>query len=286
MVILEQSVLSQSLGEESPPSPGSSVLWSSITHRGMVRSENEDALCIEIGVQGSEPSRYLFAVADGLGGHQAGATASRLALKVIQEEFRQWPGGAKDRFVSKAMRYANQQVYSAANSTPELFKMQTTLTTVVLEQDSLTIGHVGDCRLYKVRGGRIELLTRDHSLANDLLQLHLITPEQAWQHPGRHQLTRSVGADLFLRIDLIRQQVEPGDTYLLCSDGLWSEVAPENIRETIQKNDINSACEEFVELVLKAGAPDNISGIIFRINKVQKQPSSSFSWRTILGRIS
>ena len=161
---------------------------------------------------------------------------------MIQEEFRKWPGGAKDRFISKAMRTANQEVYSAANSTPELFKMQTTLTTVVVEQDSITIGHIGDCRLYKVRRGRIELLTRDHSMANDLLQMHLITQEQAWQHPGRHQLTRSVGADLFLRTDLIRQQIEPGDTFLLCSDGLWSELTPETIRETIQKDDI-CACK-------------------------------------------
>ena len=134
MVTLKQNELSQFLEGENTPPPGSPISWASFTHCGLVRQENEDAICIETGPENDEAPRYLFAIADGLGGHQAGAVASRLALTVIQEEFHKWPSGANDRFISKAMRAANQEVYNSANSTPELFKMQTTLTTVMVNK--------------------------------------------------------------------------------------------------------------------------------------------------------
>jgi serine/threonine protein phosphatase PrpC len=265
------------------------VTWRVITHKGLVRSQNEDAHYVahrvEAETESESASRYLFAVADGLGGHRGGAIASRMALKSVKDEFLNWHGGAADRLVSRALQHANQEVFIAAQSEPELFNnMQTTLTVVALEQDSLAIGHVGDCRLYRVRNGNIELLTRDHTMANDLLKIHLISQEQAQQHPGRHQLTRSIGGEPFLHIDIIREQILPYDTYLLCSDGLWSELSHEDINIAIQESNIGTACEKLVGLALKAGAPDNITAILFRIETIGEQAASPFSLRRILLR--
>jgi protein phosphatase len=278
VIAREENAVMQLGGELSPPE--AFVTWRAITHQGLVRDNNEDALCVETRNRDEQES-YLMAVADGLGGHLGGAVASQLALKIMQDEFYSWSGRMNESFITRAIRRANLAVYNTAHSKSELFNMQTTLTAVTLESDLLTVGHIGDCRLFRVRNGRIELLTRDHTLASDLLQLHLITPEQAGQHPGRHQLTRSLGAELLLRIDLFHQQIMPGDTYLLCSDGLWSEIALEDIKNTIQQGNINKACEELTESVLSAGAPDNLSGIAFRVMNVRKQPAA-FSWRTLL----
>ena len=277
------------LKEKTPNLVGVIVKWRAITHQGLMRSQNEDAHwvahSVEIKTETESTSRYLFAVADGLGGHRGGAIASRMALKSVKDEFHTWHGGGADRLVGRALQQANQNVFSKAQLDPELFhKMQTTLTIVALDQDSLTIGHVGDCRLYRVRDGRIGLLTRDHTMANDLLTLHLISTEQASQHPGRHQLTRSVGGEPFMNADIIRERPLPGDIYLLCSDGLWSELTEEEILVTIQENDISSACEKLVRFALRGGAPDNITAIMFRIEAIGPQAAPRFSWKRILGR--
>ena len=102
------------------------------------------------------------------------------------------------------------------------------------------------------------------------MRLHLISPEESQQHPGRHQLTRSVGSSLFLRVDLIKEKADAGDTYLLCSDGLWSEVSNEDIKEALTDNDIEKSLEELVGIVLNAGAPDNITGVLFRTNEITR----------------
>jgi protein phosphatase len=198
----------------------------------------------------------------------AATAAAVLPIDTIKIEFDKWNGKGNNRFATKAIQNANMEVYNTAQSHPELFSMQTTATVVVLEKDSLAIGHVGDCRLYRVRNGRIAILTKDHSQAAELLRLHLISPDEAQQHPGRHQLTRSVGSSPFLRVDLVKEKVNPGDTYILCSDGLWSEVSNEAMRDALLDNDIGKSLEELVGMVLNAGAPDNITGVLFRINNI------------------
>ena len=263
--------------------------WRAITHRGLARSQNEDAHCVahsvEVKSDTETASRYLFAIADGLGGHQGGAVASRMALKSIKDEFHKWHGGSPESLVTQAMQKANQRIFCVAQTDPEKFqKMQTTLTVVVLDQDSLTVGHIGDCRLYRLREGCIKILTRDHTMASDMLQMHLISAEQASHHPGRHQLTRSVGGDLFMNADILREQVLPEDTYLLCSDGLWSELSDEEILNTMQQNDVSAACEKLVRYALSAGAPDNITALAFQIETIGTCAAPVFSWRTLLKR--
>ena len=275
--------------DRAPNLVGVIVKWRAITHQGLMRSQNEDAHWVAHSLDGKtgteSASRYLFAVADGLGGHRGGAIASRMALQSVKEEFHRWQGGPADRLVGRALQQANQKVFCVAQTDPELFhKMQTTLTVVALDRSSLTVGHVGDCRFYRVRNGRIELLTRDHTMANDLLQLHLISPEEASQHPGQHQLTRSVGGEPFLKPDIVREQTLPGDTYLLCSDGLWSVLTQEEIRTTLQENDTSSACEKLVRFALRGGAPDNITAIVFRIETIGTRTAPQSSWWTFFRR--
>lgn len=242
---------------------GNSVAYRAVTHRGLVRLHNEDAFCVL-----TKENRTLFAIADGLGGHRGGSIASEMAIEAIKNEFTKWQGNSGDRFVIKAIQKANQEVFSAAQSHPELFNMQTTVTVVALEKNSLAIGHVGDCRLYRVRNGRVIVLTKDHSQAAELLRLHLILPEEASQHPGRHQLTRSVGSSPFLRVDLIKDKTNPGDSFILCSDGLWSEVSNDIIKDALSEEDIKQSLEELVGMALNAGAPDNITGIVLRVGEI------------------
>ena len=245
-------------GTENPV--GDSVLCRAVTHRGLVRLHNEDAFCVI-----TKGEHHLFAIADGLGGHRGGSIASEMAIDTIKNEFEKWNGRGKERFVLKAISSANMEVFSTSQSHPELFNMQTTATAVILEKDSLAIGHVGDCRLYRVRNGRVALLTKDHSQAAELLRLHLISEKDAPQHPGRHQLTRSVGSSPFLRVDLVKEKTNYGDSFILASDGLWSELEPLDIRDALLDDNIEKSLEELVAKVLKAGAPDNLTAIIFRI---------------------
>ena len=285
---MTETTITQAAGK-APNLVGVIVRWRAMTHQGLTRSQNEDAHWVTHVIERKDStesaSRYVFAVADGLGGHRGGAIASRMAIKAIKEEINSWHGGDAERVVDRAIQKANQNIFCVAQTDPELFrKMQTTITLAVLENDSLVCGHVGDCRLYRMREGRIDVLTRDHTMAGDMLQLHMISSEQAAAHPGRHQLTRSVGGDPFLKIDLFRQQAKPGDTYLLCSDGLWSELKDEEVRAALEGPDVSRECENLVRFALSGGAPDNITAIMFRIDVVQKQASSPFTWRSLLGK--
>jgi protein phosphatase len=239
---------------------GDSLLCRAMTHRGLVRLHNEDAFTVK-----SRGLCRLFAVADGLGGHRGGSIASEMAIDTVNSEFEKWNGKGKEKFAVRAIERANQEVFDTAQEHPELFNMQTTATVVVVDDDSLAIAHVGDCRLYRVRNGRVTVLTRDHSQAADLLRLRLIKPEEAAQHPGRHQLTRSVGSSPFLRIDLTKEKTSHGDAYILASDGLWSELEALDIRDALFVENIEKSLEQLVAKVLRAGAPDNLTAIIFRI---------------------
>ena len=175
-----------------------------------------------------------------------------------------------------------QSILRIAHAQLQLSNMQTALTVAILVKDYLMVGHVGNCRLYRVRNNHIDLLTKDHTIANDLLQSHVVSPEEAWQHPGRYQLTRSVGAKPFLHIDLTREEMVKGDSYLLCSDGLWANVLHDDIAIVVQRSDTGTACEELIELALRAGAQDDVTAIVFRVISVPaKRPAPSFSWRGV-----
>jgi PPM family protein phosphatase len=255
-----------------------------VTHCGLVRAQNEDSYCVEQSAAPDGSRRYLLAIADGLGGHDSGEVASRLAIDAVRNEFRFWQGGAPERFAARAVRRANDEVFAATHSRPEWHNMQTTLTVAAIEGDALAIGHVGDCRLYRLRNNSAELLTRDHTMAMELMQLHLISPEQAAEHPGRYQLTRAVGGEPFLRIDTTKEKVASSDTYLLCSDGLWAQVPSDELEQIMREPDLEKSSDRLVQAALASGGPDNITAVMFHIVGSEPQPepvpSSSF-WKAL-----
>jgi serine/threonine protein phosphatase PrpC len=282
MVTVEQTnSISQAPAEGSRPA-GASVTSFAMTHVGSWRGQNEDAYCVETSVHADASSRHLLAVADGLGGHGHGDIAARTAIDAAKAEFQKWRGGSPEHFISGAVRRANEEVFTAAQGQAEWAGMQTTLTAVAVEGDTLAVGHVGDTRLYRVANNIVEVLTRDHSMANDLLRLHLIRPDQVQQHPERHRLTRTVGSSPFLHADIQRIKITPGDAFVLCSDGFWSEVSPENIRDMVKKYEPEKACRELLSLALNSAAPDNITAIVFRIESVGRNSASS--WKRFFKR--
>jgi len=258
---------------ENTAMPSFCLTWHAVTHRGLVRRQNEDSLCALASSENDGPRRYLFAVADGVGGHRAGFIASKIALEVVRREYREWQGGSADHLMTRAVRRANEEVFSAAYVRSEFSGMQTTMTAAVLEQDSIVVGHVGDCRLYRLRNGQIDLLTRDHTQAARLLQAHAVSSDEAKQRPERHRLTRSLGAQPFVRVDVLKEEFDKDDAYLLCSDGLWSKLPDEEIRLALQEGEPERACKELLALALKDGGTDNVSAVVFRVANTGKLPT-------------
>jgi protein phosphatase len=274
----EKAVAFQLAPEMAVQADNNVTCWA-VTHPGLLRLENEDSYCVEKqSIAQSSATRYLAAVADGLGGHRGGEVASRIALDEVRAEFQSWGDRPPDRFVTGAVQQANMRVFDAAHESADLCNMQTTLTMAVLDGKHLSVAHVGDCRLYRFRKNGMELLTRDHTMAMDMLRLRMISPEQSAEHPGRHQLTRSVGADLFLRIDTVREQILAGDSYLLCTDGLWGQVEQDDIRKALQNGQPEAACQELLNLALERGGPDNITIIVFRVDSVVNGSPISSRW--------
>ncbi len=179
-----------------------------------------------------------------------------------------------------AFRRANLEVFDAARAARHL-NMQTTLTALALCGSGAIVGHVGDSRAYRLHRGGLELLTTDHTQVHEMLRMRLITPEQAAKHPGRSVLTRSLGAELLLRVDVRREAVAAGDLFLLCSDGVWGEVSAEEIQERLPHGALDRACEELVQLAKARGGPDNMSLIAVKVEAVDRAPRTPAGWRSL-----
>jgi protein phosphatase len=249
------------------------VDWGLCSDQGPMRDHNEDyALADASGrdEQGDAAVRPpLFIVADGLGGHAAGEVASRTAGESAR---RHWATASVDdapKALRAAVRAANTAVHMASFE-PGRAGMGSTLTALGLAGGEAVIAHVGDSRAYLIRGETSVQLTSDHSRVGEMLRMKLITPEQAAVHPARSQLTRSLGSTPGLQVDLVRREVLPGDVFILCTDGLWGEVAQQELRESAAELaaglvDAMSAARELVALAVSRGAADNITAVVVRV---------------------
>ena len=236
--------------------------------QGRQRTENQDSLAIpppglspkELGEKG-----HLYLVADGIGGHQAGKTASDLvARRVVDEYYRQPPGDVAGA-LRRAIRIANAEVHRWAQE-PGYEKMGTTIVAAVLHGNTLTVAHVGDSRAYLISRDQIQILTRDHTWVTEQIDGGILTQEQADRHAQRHVLTRSLGARPEVLVDLIHTSLRPGDQVLLCSDGLWEMVRNEGIADVmLQEADPQAACDLLVKHANLAGGEDNISIIVVSV---------------------
>lgn len=213
------------------------------------------------------PGRGLvFSVADGLGAYGGGDVASEIAVRELLDHLAAHAGRGprtasllRDGFIA-----ANQRVFDAALSGQGTRKMQTTLTALVIEPGEVHIGHVGDSRLYRLRGDTLELLTVDHTQVMEMLRMRLISPDQANDHPARYALNRSLGAELNFRTDIRKEELRDADAFLLCSDGLWSKVEAGEIADALQ-GDLEAGCRMLIGLAVDRGGDDNAATLAIRV---------------------
>jgi protein phosphatase len=235
---------------------------SGVTDAGRKRRRNEDAYVVE---------PPLFAVADGMGGAQAGEVASRLAV-VAFREFHEADEFAPTERVTAIIKEANRRIYERAREDAAASGMGTTITAAVLADDSIAIGHVGDSRAYRLREGGLEQLTEDHSLVADLVRSGRLKPEEADTHPQRSVITRALGTDPDVDVDAFDVALEPGDVFLLCSDGLTTMVEDDEIvRIVTGSKDLDDAAKLLVKAANRRGGEDNVTVVLFRVEAVEPE---------------
>jgi PPM family protein phosphatase len=226
------------------------------TDAGRKRRRNEDSFV-------HDPP--LFAVADGMGGAQAGEVASRLAAAAFRE-FHDADELAPEERVAAIIQEANRRIYERARSDAQASGMGTTITAALVGEDGVAVGHVGDSRAYRLRGGRLEQLTEDHSLVADLVRSGRITPEEADTHPQRSVITRALGTDPAVDVDAFTVETEAGDLFMLCSDGLTTMVGDEAIVAAIERAEtLEVATKTLVRAANRAGGEDNVTVVLFSL---------------------
>ena len=226
-----------------------------LTDPGRRRRRNEDAYVV---------SPPLFAVADGMGGAQAGELASRIAVEAMGEETAA-PGEERVRML---IREANRRVFARSSRDASASGMGTTMTAALVGDDGqVTIGHVGDSRAYLLREGRLEQLTQDHSLVAELVRTGKLSAEEAERHPQRSVITRALGTDPEVDVDTFTVEARAGDLFLLCSDGLTSMLDDEEILRTVEDagGDLEGAAQGLVRKANRGGGEDNITVVFFEL---------------------
>ncbi|MBA2557099.1 MAG: Stp1/IreP family PP2C-type Ser/Thr phosphatase [Chloroflexi bacterium] len=220
---------------------------------GRIRSGNEDRYLIK---------PPLFAVADGMGGAAAGETASTAALDALTEGYER-QGIADAGALGGLLAEANEMVLQKARADPQLSGMGTTCTALWLDRDHAHVAHVGDSRAYRYRAGELQQLTSDHTLVAHLVREGRLTPEEAAVDPNRNILSRALGVAPAVEVDLLSEELRPGDRFLLCSDGLTVMVSPEEIEKTLgDGGDPQGVAERLVNMANEAGGQDNITVVI------------------------
>jgi len=230
---------------------------------GCLRGNNEDAFGYweaEDDAQFSRKGR-LAVVADGMGGYEGGQEASRLAVEWVISSYRDFRGDDPQQGLVQALHAAHQHIRQQAAAQVQFTGMGTTCTAIALIENSLYFAHVGDTRLYLVRGGQITQLTRDHSYVGRLVESGVLSREQAEHHPQRNILTAAMGSGVDLMLDSPGrpESLEPGDLLLLCTDGLWGQMRDPEILKIVENRDLQKAAGELIQLARERGGPDNIT---------------------------
>lgn len=239
-----------------------------LTDPGMRRENNEDAYL-------TVPEIGLAVLADGMGGHLAGEVASGMAVDVIRRNLiAAFANGAvasdalslEAESIKNAIELANQAINETSAARPECTGMGATVVAAIFHDDLICVAHVGDSRLYRLRAGLLEQVTEDHSMIQELLKRGFITPEEARVSTAKNVVTRALGVDVAVQVDVAEQVVSDGDVYLLCSDGLSDVLPPEAIQAILLQHgeDLDTALTELIAQANAAGGPDNISAILVR----------------------
>ena len=229
--------------------------WIPLTHTGLQRRENEDAVL-------AQPP--VFVVADGMGGAQAGEVASRIAVDAFAEGLPE-RGSPEERLAAVALT-ANRRIYELSRTESERAGMGTTLTAAYLGENDLAIAHVGDSRAYLFRDGSLTRLTQDHSLMAELIRRGKLTEEEAADHPQRSIITRALGPEPQVTVDTWTYPVRAGDVILMCSDGLTSMISEAQVTEILRTyTGVEAAAQALIDEANRAGGRDNITVILVRL---------------------
>jgi len=245
---------------------------------GRKRHGNEDSFCLA-------PEIGLFVVADGMGGHAAGEVASRLAVDTIQAWVSKYLSGsdaamqgkpepARSReanFLLSSILLANRVIYDAAQVRREYVGMGTTVVSVLAVNDRVVLAHVGDSRIYRVRGEGILQLSRDHSLVQQQVDRGIISAEEAQGSQYKHLITRALGLKETVEVDLVEQLAQPGDILLLCSDGLSDLLEDEEMADIVREHarDLEEACQALVDRANYKGGDDNITTLLIQAQAIE-----------------
>ena len=236
--------------EAEPPAPAkdAGLISASRTDIGKLRASNQDAVI---------DAAPLFGVCDGMGGHKAGDVASATAKELLISLL---AGKKPDAEALKtAVEAVNRRLYMKQEEDSALSGMGTTLTVIWAAPEKMLLAHVGDSRCYLLRGGELKQISRDHSLVAEMVREGLLTPEQAACHPMRNVITRAVGTDRAVEVDITEEPRQKGDVWLICSDGLHGMVEDDKLRETLLTHSPEEAADLLLQAALEAGGRDNIS---------------------------
>ena len=249
------------------------MIYNCDSHVGKVRKNNEDYCMGEI-IQTEDDCIGIFALADGMGGHKKGEVASKIAVDSIIDFLKEnilKSCGIKmdylDDIIKQGYNYANQKIFDKVSEDSSCEGMGTTLVVAVTYKDDMIMANVGDSRGYLLHNDEFRRITRDHSVVEELVNANLITEEEARVHPRRNQITRAMGAEEIIIVDIFREKVEKGDMILLATDGLTGCVEDEDIKNIIkQDKDIKEICEDLINQANDNSGKDNISVILSKID--------------------
>jgi protein phosphatase len=251
------------------------IEFAELSDPGRIREHNEDYLGFTIP---DSPAKgrshgWLFVLADGVGGHEDGEVASRLAVGTLLAGFQSALAGEPHApLLQRLVQAANINVHEAGLASEAAGRaMATTLVACALRFDRFTVAHVGDSRCYLIRRGRATLLTRDHTLVNEQVRLGILSSGQARESATRHVLSRSLGSELFVSADLSEHLLLPGDVLLLSSDGLHGAVPEADLAKAVSgETDLQAAAEQLVQLANQRDGSDNVSLQLVRIRDVER----------------
>jgi PPM family protein phosphatase len=251
------------------------IEFAQLSDPGAVRDYNEDFLghAAPANEEQARTHGWLFALADGVGGHDRGEVASRVAVECVLEEFGKAPQGESlNSLLPRLVQAANTKVFETAmTATPSGSNMATTMVACALRYDQAVISHAGDSRCYLVRQGYAAAITRDHTLTNEQLRMGAVTAGEASKSQVSHVLSRSLGNNMFLSVDTSENQVTAGDVLLLCSDGLHNSVNAEDIGRIAGRGaPLNQTAQELIELAKQRDGSDNISVQLIRVRSVER----------------
>ena len=229
-----------------------------LTDVGQKRKTNQDSFIVD-------QETLLFGVADGMGGHRGGGVASKLAVDTIRSFVQSHKTGDPEVIIEKALQEASKTIYKQSMEKEELTGMGTTATFAWVKGKKIFIAHVGDSRAYLLRGEKIWQITEDHSLVHEQVKAGIL-PESAQKgHELRNVLTRSIGFEPAVKVDIYQKELKPGDKFLICSDGLVGMIDDKDISKIVNKKSLDEAVKKLIEMANKNGGDDNITSVLIQV---------------------